>query len=101
MKQYFYIPIAHEAILTQAVDEWTSAPNYGWTIITGVYLPTLVDRQGDSTVVNVLRAGRQVVNIPYTITDFNTTTMQGLVAFALEGDLDLYAPDFKAILLTL
>lgn len=101
MKQYFYIPMSHEALLTQVVNEWTSAPNYGWTIITGFYLPTEIDRQGNSPVVNVLRAGRQVVEIPYTQQASQFTTMQELTAFCLEGDLDLYAPDFKVLLLTL
>ncbi len=102
MKQYFYIPLAHEAILTVAVDDWTSAPNFGWTIITGFYLPTSIEREGNSTVVNVLRQDRQVVYIPYTIQpSIFAPTLQGLHAFCLEGDLDYYAPEFKAILMSL
>ncbi len=102
MKQYFYIPLEHEGVLTLAVNDWISAPNYGWTIIIGVYESTLINRLDNSTVVNVLRKDREIINIPYTLPiNHTTSTMQGLTAFCLEGDLDLYAPDFKAILLTL
>lgn len=100
MKQYFYIPLEHETILTEAVNEWVSSPNFGWTIIVGIYKPTLIDRLGNSTVVNVLRKDRQLVNITYTFTDLQSN-LQGLIAFCLEGDLDFYAPDFKAIIITL
>ena len=98
MKQYIYIPIAHEVILANAVNLWTSAPNYGWTIIVGVYKPTEVQKDGDSIVRNVLRVDRQEVLIPYTIQDLLNNNKKGLVGFCLEGDLDLYAPDFKAVL---
>ncbi len=102
MQQYIYIPIPYEAILTEAVNQWVSAPNYGWTIIVGVYKETETNREGVSTVLNVLRQDRQVVEIPYTIqASFFNPTLQGLVAFCLEGDLDVYAPDFKQILLSL
>ena len=103
MKQYFYIPRQHEELLANVVNIWTSAPNYGWTIIVGVYQPAEVFEMGNSLVKNVLRVDRQEVLIPYGIAEvwLGQENIKGLVGFCLEGDLDFYAPDFKAILQTL
>ena len=97
MQKYYFIPKEHETLLANAVDLWTSAPNFGWTIITGLYKPNETETAGNSLVKNVLRVDRQIVNIPYSVRN-EKNEPQELYAFVLEGDLDLYAPDFKAVL---
>lgn len=100
MTKYYYIPKQHEIILKQAIDEWTSEPNYGWTIITGVYNDGEFT-EGNSIIYNTLRKDRERVNIPLAFQADSLVNSKQLTAFTLEGDLDLYAPAFKSILMTL
>lgn len=95
MKEYYYIPLQYEILVANAVNEWISSPNYGWTIINGIYDNSRETIEGNSLVVNVLRENRQVQNIA------KSNTLGKLIAFCLEGDLDEYAPVFKEQLLSL
>ena len=102
---YYFIPFAYETQVTQAVAEWTTTPNNGWTIITGVYAPHTSLINGNSTVQNVLRKDRERQNIALGFENFMSFDTQPqfmkLIGFTLYGDLDKFAPAFKAELMLL
>ena len=103
---YYFIPIAYEPQVTAAITEWTTAPKNGWTIITGVYAPANSFIVGNSTVQNVLRVGRerQFIALGFeNAMSFDNTqaSFKKLIGFTLYGDLDLFAPEFKAQLMAL
>jgi hypothetical protein len=106
-KQYFYyIPLVYESNLTAAIAEWTTIPNNGWTIITGVYSAASSLINGISTVKNVLKVGRvhQDILLGFENTmkfDESQPQFMALIGFTLEGDLDLFAPLFKEQLMQL
>jgi len=85
MKRYFYIPIEHEEILTQAIDYWNQNGEY--SILTGVYISRGKIIAGESTVKskNILQ---EIVTYPYTFENNN------LIGFCLEGYLEEVAPYF-------
>jgi hypothetical protein len=106
-RQYFYyIPLAYEKELTTAIAEWTTKPNNGWTIITGVYGAANSLINGNSTVQNVLRLNRerQYIALGFENTmrfDELQAQFMALIGFTLEGDLDKFAPAFKEELMQL
>ena len=97
MELFYYVPLAHENLLADAVKQWTEAPNFSWTIITGIYKPLEnphIYEQENSLVSNVLREGRVKQAIPYRIKDMEENELH-LIAFCVQGDLEKYMPDFR------
>ncbi len=97
MKQYFYIPIQHEALLTIAVNDWINSG--GWIIIQGVYKPNETPLQGNSTVVSVDRNHNQS-NIAYSVNDLSNNNLN-LIGFCLEGNVQEQSPEYYQMLIQL
>lgn len=126
MKQYYFIPIEHEVTLATYINIWTSPPNNGWTIITGVYKKVESSiKKGNCLIKNVLRKDKLKQDIYYDIknNDLSISLLEEvdeklkdnkkeinkekekkeleLIGFCLEGDLDLYTIEFKEQILQL
>lgn len=99
MIEYFYIPKEHDVSILPAIKAWTSEPNNGWIIITGVYEQEGYT-EGYSVIfnVNIIRQ-KEYIKLGQISKDFGIE--KSLTAFCLEGDLDYYNPEFKAQLLSL
>jgi hypothetical protein len=97
MKQYIYIPFAHEAILTAAITQWVAAEG-AWIIIQGVYKSGAFVA-GNSTVFAVMRDGTHVA-IKKSVTDFEGQN-KTIMGFGLEGNVQELAPEDYAILMQL
>jgi hypothetical protein len=102
---YYYIPLAHEEVLTKKIEWWSNTRN-GWTIITPIYAPSENLVLGLSTVQNILKVDRVRQNFsfgfenPMRFDELQPQFMQ-LIGFTLSGDLDKFAPEVKAELMQL
>jgi hypothetical protein len=95
MQTFYIIPFEYEQLLADAVAVWTSAPNNGWTIITGVYTDTADTPTNAVSEVRNVTWTREIQDIPLFLKE------RKLAYFILEGDLELFAPEFESQLLSL
>ena len=104
MVEYFYIPIEYTTDIIPAINAWTSMPNNGWTIITGIYKKEGYTA-GDSLIYNVdVLRRKEFIPLGISVSINRSSPIRierTLTAICLEGDLDFYSPAFKAQLLAL
>lgn len=92
MVQYFLIPKIHELLLANAINNWFVNPQ-AWSVVTGVYKESEIIDFSDTLVKNKTISGTENI-IKNGYKEFMTNKNYLLNAFLVEGDLELFTPDF-------
>lgn len=100
MKKYFFLPKYYESLLAKDLTAFLQE-NRGFTIVTGVYKEFEGIITNENTLVSAKLITGTIQFVKRNYQNFFNKKKYDLIGFCLEGDLETFAPEYYAKILTL